>query len=61
MQPFRVEFLLGLLKRQIGHVFKLLCIALLIQLCLLLAMLAAQGGARWLRRAPAPAERLATA
>lgn len=53
-QLFRAEFLLGLLKQQIGHVFKPLYIALLIQLGLLLALIAAEWGvSRWLRQTPA--------
>jgi len=53
-QLFRAEFLLGLLKQQIGHVFKPLYIALLIQLGLLLALIAAEWGvSRWLRQTSA--------
>lgn len=62
-QLFRAEFLLGLLKQQIGHVFKPLYIALLIQLALLLALIAAEWGvSRWLRQTPGglPSEPLAT-
>lgn len=62
-QLFQAEFLLGLFKQQIGHVFKPFYIALLIQLGLLLALIAAEWGlARWLRQTPArqPAEPLAT-
>jgi hypothetical protein len=58
-QLFRAEFLLGLLKQQIGHIFKPLYIALLIQLGLLLALVAAEWGvSRWLRQTPGrlPAE-----
>lgn len=52
-QLFQAEFLLGLLKRQIGHVFKPFYIALLIQLGLLLALIAAEWGvSRWLRQTP---------
>lgn len=60
-QLFQAEFLLGLLKRQISHVFKPLYIALLIQLGLLLALIAAEWGvSRWLRQTPGrlPAEPL---
>ncbi|MGP9826388.1 hypothetical protein ACT048_18115 [Ectopseudomonas khazarica] len=59
---FQADFLLGLLKRQIGHVFKPFYIALLIQLGLLLALVAAEWGvSRWLRQLPArqPVEPLA--
>ena len=61
-QLFQADFLLGLLKRQIGHVFKPFYIALLIQLGLLLALVAAEWGvSRWLRQLPArqPVEPLA--
>ncbi|WFC64040.1 hypothetical protein EWH21_20715 [Pseudomonas sp. REST10] len=61
-QLFQADFLLGLLKRQIGHVFKPFYIALLIQLGLLLALVAAEWGvSRWLCQLPArqPAEPLA--
>lgn len=62
-QLLQAEFLLGLLKKQIGHVFKPFYIALLIQLGLLLAVIAAEWGlSRWLRQMPSrlPAEPLAT-
>lgn len=52
-QLFRAEFLLGLLKQQVGHVFKPFYIALLIPLGLLLALIAAEWGvSRWLRQTP---------
>lgn len=52
-QLFQADFLLGLLKQQIGHVFKPLYIALLIQLLLLLAALGLEWGlSRWLRQMP---------
>lgn len=60
-QLFQAEFLLGQLKRQIGHVFKPFYIALLIQLGLLLALIAAEWGvSRRLRQTPGrlPAEPL---
>lgn len=53
-QLFQAEFLLGLFKQQIGHVFKPFYIALLIQLALLLALLGIEWFAsRWLRQMPA--------
>ncbi|TRO12429.1 hypothetical protein EQ836_18855 [Ectopseudomonas mendocina] len=53
-QLFQAEFLLGLLKQQVGHVFKPFYIVLLVQLGLLLALIAAEWGlSRWLRQMPA--------
>ena len=59
---FQAEFLLSLLKKQIGYVFKPFYIALLIQLGLLLALIAVEWSiSRWLRQTPVrlPAEPLA--
>ncbi|MCO7557196.1 hypothetical protein [Metapseudomonas otitidis] len=52
-QLFQAEFLLDLLKRQVGHVFKPFFIALLLQLGLLLAFIAGEWAvSRWLRQIP---------
>ncbi|EJO95572.1 hypothetical protein A471_01562 [Ectopseudomonas mendocina DLHK] len=52
-QLFQADYLLGLLKQQIGHVFKPFYIGLLIQLGLLLALIAAEWGiSHWLRQTP---------
>ncbi|BCD86556.1 hypothetical protein PSm6_29630 [Pseudomonas solani] len=55
-QLFQAEFLLDLLKRQVGHVFKPFYIALLLQLGLLLVLIAGEWGvSRWLRQIPSAA------
>lgn len=55
-QLFQAEFLLDLLKRQVGHVFKPFYIALLLQLGLLLAFIAGEWAvSRWLRQIPSAA------